>query len=98
MSGRYMLGGAVLVAAGTLVTQASAQDKRLTAIDAYVEKARQDWRGPAVPPAIPKDDSIVFAKGYGVLEVGKPAPANENTLFAIGSSSKAFTTASLAIL
>jgi CubicO group peptidase (beta-lactamase class C family) len=48
--------------------------------------------------AVVVKDSVVFAKGYGVLEQGKPAQADANTIFAIGSSSKAFTTASLAML
>jgi CubicO group peptidase (beta-lactamase class C family) len=75
-----------------------AQDRRLAAIDAYVRKARAQWQAPAIALAIVKDDSVVFARGYGVLERGKPTPADENTLFAIGSASKAFTTASLAML
>jgi len=45
-----------------------------------------------------KGDSTLFMKGYGVLEKGSNKPADENTLFAIGSSTKAFTTAALAML
>lgn len=45
-----------------------------------------------------KDDQVIFAKGYGVRELGKPEPADEKTLFAIASNTKAFTTAALAIL
>lgn len=48
--------------------------------------------------AIVKDDKVTFAKGYGTRELGKDAPVNDNTVFAIASNSKAFTTASLAIL
>ncbi len=48
--------------------------------------------------AVVKDDKTVMAKGYGVRELGKPEKVDENTLFAIASNSKAFTTASLAIL
>ncbi len=40
----------------------------------------------------------MLAKGYGVKKLGEPAPVNERTLFAIGSSSKAFTAASVAML
>ncbi|MBA3693267.1 MAG: serine hydrolase, partial [Acidobacteria bacterium] len=39
-----------------------------------------------------------FAKGYGMRELGKPSPVDERTLFAIGSSSKAFTAATVAML
>lgn len=66
--------------------------------DEYVNKAIKDWSVPGVAIAIVKDDRIVFAKGYGVRELNKPAPVDENTLFAIGSSSKAFTAMSIAML
>ena len=66
--------------------------------DEYVNKAIKDWSVPGVAIAIVKDDRIVFAKGYGVRELNKPAPVDENTLFAIGSSSKAFTAMSVAML
>jgi CubicO group peptidase (beta-lactamase class C family) len=45
-----------------------------------------------------KDDSLVFAHGYGVSEQGKPAPVTIHTRFAIGSTTKAMTTAALAML
>lgn len=64
----------------------------------YVNKAIKDWDVPGVAIAIVKDDKIVFAKGFGVRELNKPAPVDEHTLFAIGSSSKAFTAASIAML
>jgi len=66
--------------------------------DAYVNKALKDWEVPGVAIAIVKDDRVVLAKGYGVRELNKPEPVDEHTLFAIGSSSKAFTAAAIAIL
>ncbi|MCU1289529.1 MAG: serine hydrolase [Acidobacteria bacterium] len=72
--------------------------EKLKEIDAYAEKARGDWNIPGMAIAIVKDDKIVFAKGYGVRELGKTDRVDENTLFAIASNSKAFTTAALAIL
>ena len=57
------------------------------------------WKvGPGMAIAIVKDDKMVFAKGYGVRELGKDDKVDENTVFAIASNTKAFTTASLAIL
>src|ERR1041385_3067681 len=61
------------------------------AFDRYVAQAAKDWRVPALAIAVVKDDSLVFAKGYGVLETGKSEPANEHTRFAIGSTTKAMT-------
>ena len=80
---------------------AFAQSKKApdwAAFDKYVAQATRDWHIPALAIAIVKDDSVVFAKGYGVLEVGKPAPANEHSRFAIGSTTKAMTSAAIAML
>ncbi|HEX4684832.1 MAG TPA: serine hydrolase [Gemmatimonadaceae bacterium] len=69
-----------------------------TAFDRYVAQAARDWRIPALAIAIVKDDSVVFAKGYGVLQTGTTQRADEHTRFAIGSTTKAMTSASLAML
>lgn len=66
--------------------------------DEYVNKALKEWEVPGVAIAIVKNDRVVFAKGYGVRELNKPEPVDEQTLFAIGSSSKAFTATGLAVL
>src|SRR5512132_4262340 len=85
----------VLFACGQL---APAQNAPLTGFDDYVNKAIRDWQVPGVAIASVKDDKIVLAKGYGVKKLGDPAPVDERTLFAIGSSSKAFTAAAIAML
>lgn len=77
---------------------ARAQQSPLQGFDDYVNRALSVWEVPGVAIAIVKDDRIVLAKGYGVRKLGDPAPVNERTLFAIGSSSKAFTAAALALL
>ncbi len=77
---------------------APAQEAPLTGFDDYVNKAIRDWEVPGIAIAIVKDDKLVLAKGYGVKKLGGPAPVDERTLFAIGSSSKAFTAASIAML
>lgn len=75
----------------------SLEDK-LNEIDAYANTVMDTWNGPGMAIAIVKDGKTVFQKGYGVRELGKPDKVDENTLFAIASNTKAFTTASLAIL
>ncbi len=74
------------------------QEAPLNGFDDYVNKALRDWEVPGLAIAIVKDDRIVLAKGYGVRKLGDPTPVNERTLFAIGSSSKAFTAAAIAML
>jgi CubicO group peptidase (beta-lactamase class C family) len=66
--------------------------------DAYVAKAIQTWKIPGVSIAIVRNDSVIYAKGFGVLRAGGRTPVNEKTLFEIGSSSKAFTATLVAML
>ncbi|CAN5564991.1 serine hydrolase [soil metagenome] len=73
-------------------------DDKLKEIDAYASTVMDTWHGPGMAIAVVKDDKVVLAKGYGLRELGKPDKVDENTLFAIASNTKAFTTASLAIL
>jgi CubicO group peptidase (beta-lactamase class C family) len=73
-------------------------DEELKEIDSYANTVMDTWHGPGMAIAVVKDDKVVMAKGYGVRELGKPEKVDENTLFAIASNTKAFTTASLAIL
>jgi CubicO group peptidase (beta-lactamase class C family) len=77
---------------------AEGQSGPLKGLDSYIERAMRDWGVPGVAVAIIKDDSVVHARGYGVRELGKSGKVDERTIFAIGSSSKAFTSASLALL
>ncbi len=53
---------------------------------------------PGMAVGIVKDGKLVFAKGYGVRERGKSEPVGTRTLFQIGSNTKAFTAAALAML
>jgi CubicO group peptidase (beta-lactamase class C family) len=73
-------------------------DERLKEIDEYAAKAGRDWNVPGFAVAIVKDDRVVFAKGYGVRQLGKPETVDADTLFAIASNTKAFTAAALAVL
>lgn len=70
----------------------------LKKLDAYYAKALKDWGVPGMSVAIVKDGKVIFSKGYGVKEIGKPEKADENTLYAIASNSKAFTTAAIAMM
>ena len=70
----------------------------LVTFDQYVEKAVRDWHLPGLGIAVVKDDSLVFAKGYGVLDLSKPDRVTEHTRFAIGSTTKAMTAVAIGML
>ncbi len=93
----------IAVALSALSVDAQAQQRTarapdMAAFDRYVAKAVGDWNVPGLAIAVVKDDSLVFAKGYGVIEKGKPARVDEHTRFAIGSTTKAMTVTALAML
>jgi CubicO group peptidase (beta-lactamase class C family) len=67
-------------------------------LDAYVARVMKTFDVPGLSVAIVKDGKVVWAKGYGARKLGEPTPVDENTLFGIGSNTKAFTSAALATL
>jgi len=75
-----------------------AQTKLLEGLDAEVEQIMQDWDVPGLGLGIVKGGEILLARGYGLRNVAEELPVDENTLFAIGSSSKAFTATATAIV
>ena len=73
-------------------------DKKLKELDAYYEQALIDWNVPGMAVAIVKDGKIIFSKGYGTINVNTGEKVDGNSLFAIASNSKAFTSAAIAML
>lgn len=76
----------------------SKAEVNLEALDSYYAQMVKDWDIPSASIGIVKDGELVFTGTYGVMEVGKEAAPNSNTLYAIASNSKAFTSALIGIL
>ena len=70
----------------------------LRGLGSYVERAMADWEVPGLALAIVKEDEVVLAEGYGTRTLGEDEPVDENTIFAIGSATKGFTTTALGML
>jgi CubicO group peptidase (beta-lactamase class C family) len=60
-------------------------------LDIYINRALHDWNIPGVAVAIVKDGKLVLARGYGKQSIARDDKVDENTLFMIGSNTKAFT-------
>lgn len=67
-------------------------------LDAYVARAMVAWKVPGLAIGIVRNDSVIYTKGYGVRSIKGKAPVDARTLFAIGSNSKSFTAAAIAML
>lgn len=60
-------------------------------LDRFAEEALKQTGAPGAAVAVVMEDRIVLLKGYGVREVGKADPVNEQTLFQLASVTKTFT-------
>lgn len=67
-------------------------------LDNYVNNALSQWQIPGVAVCIVKDGKVVMMKGYGVKDYDTKEKVDENTLFMIGSNTKAFTATAIAML
>lgn len=67
-------------------------------LDRYAQKVLQTFGTPGMTIAIVEQGKPYVVRSYGVRRMGEPAKVDEHTLFAIGSTTKAFTTALLAML
>lgn len=69
----------------------------LAAIEKAIEARRLELGIPGLSLAIVKDDKVIYMKGLGVKDFERKLPVTPDTLFAIGSASKAFTGMAIAI-
>jgi CubicO group peptidase (beta-lactamase class C family) len=67
-------------------------------MDALVRDAQKAFDAPGVAVAIVRDGEVVYLKGFGLKDIGKKDPVTPDTLFPLGSCTKAFTTTAMAML
>jgi CubicO group peptidase (beta-lactamase class C family) len=75
-----------------------AQRPPLAGLDTLVARVMGEWGVPGLALAVVKDDSVVLARGYGVRSIVDRTPVDEHTIFSIGSATKSFTAAAIAML
>lgn len=71
---------------------------RLAFLETQMETARVDNHIPGMALAVVKDGRMVFAKGFGVADLETKTPVKPETIFAIGSTTKAFTSTLVAMM
>jgi CubicO group peptidase (beta-lactamase class C family) len=79
---------AIVVAAPVL---AQVEPDPLAGLDAFIEQGMELWDIPGAAVAVVKDQKVVFARGFGVRDLEKDGSVDADTVFAIGSNTKAFT-------
>ncbi len=93
IAGDFRQGGATLhfslARAGSAAKHSAAA---LEGFDAWLDAAREAWKVPGCAVAIVQHGQVIYAKGFGLRDTDAKKPVDADTLFAIGSSTKAFTT------
>jgi CubicO group peptidase (beta-lactamase class C family) len=91
---RLFVAGAMNLFAAGMLAAAPSDDS----IDALVGRAMETFNTPGMAVSVVHDGTLYHSAGYGIIEIGSSRRVDDQTLFQIGSVSKAFTAAALAIL
>ncbi len=70
----------------------------LEGFDAFVRKLMREWKVNGMAIAIVKDGEVILSEGYGSRDVEQGLEVTPHTLMPIGSTTKTFTTAGIALL
>ena len=75
-----------------------AESESLEEISSTFEKLRKDLKIPGMALVIVKNDRVIMSKGFGFRDIEGQLPVTSETNFAIGSTTKAFTSTLIGIL
>ncbi len=92
----FMLAG--LAIALPQASLAKTDNSSLDEFVAYARKGMTDWKVPGMAMAVVKGGKVVYAKGFGSKRYGTNRPVTPDTVFQVGSTTKAFTVALIAQL
>ncbi len=68
-------------------------DQRLAGLDSVAQRVLQDWNAAGCAIAVVEKGQVLFVGGFGYRDYAARLKVTENTLFQIGSCTKAFTCA-----
>jgi len=73
-------------------------DQRLAGVETRLQAVLKDWHVAGFAVAVVEKKKVIFAKGFGYRDYANKKPVTPNTMFAIGSCTKAFTSGLLGVL
>lgn len=91
----------LLISTFTILLNSTAQkptDPRLKGLDTFALRILKEWNAPGVTIAVVEKGKVIYTGGFGYRDLEKKLPVTENTQFAIGSCTKAFTASILGML
>jgi len=77
---------------------ATSQTDPFPGLDGWIETEMERWGIPGMAVGVVRGDSLVYARGFGVLGLEDARLVDENTLFGVASTTKAMTAAALGLL
>ncbi|WP_439627397.1 serine hydrolase [Gemmata sp.] len=77
---------------------ARAADLDPKALDEVIERAMKEMNVPGAAVVVVRGDDVVYLKGFGVRQKGRPERVTPDTVFPVASCSKGFTATLLAML
>lgn len=80
-----------------IIVNAQKKDNRLAGIDTMINRILKEWNVPGISISVVEKNKVIMAKGFGYKDYENKKPVTENTLFAIGSCTKAFTASLLSL-
>ncbi|MHC5114700.1 MAG: serine hydrolase domain-containing protein, partial [Planctomycetota bacterium] len=90
--------GLTVLAPAARAADAPTLQERLDRMVEQLEQRRVQQHIPGMAIAVVKDDQVILSRGFGVANVADGTPATDETLFAAGSTTKAFTATLIAML
>ena len=89
----FLISVLATIIAGTAAAPASTDDftQSTHKLKSAIEKHRQRYNIPGVAVVVVRNDQVVFLEGFGWRDVEKQLPVTPDSLFGIGSCTKAFT-------
>jgi len=76
----------------------SATTDRFAGLDTLFNRVLKEWNAAGFAVAVVEKNKVVYAKGFGYRDAEKKLPVTPNTLFAIGSVTKSFTSSLIGML
>lgn len=95
---RVLAAAALALAHAHAVAAPPIEPARLENLTAALEAARVEQHIPGLAIVVVANDEIIYAEGFGHAEVATQTPVTPETIFAVGSTTKAFTSAVIAML
>lgn len=78
--------------------KAHVAQRRIAGLGRVLQARRRAWNVPGIAVGVVADGEAIFAEGYGTRRLGQQQPVTADTVFAICSCTKAFTTMLLSML